>query len=109
MALHETLGEVFRAFQHSTLLRRSYDRDVLCALIVKELVVDAFHQRVFRTYNHHVDAVVNNKVLQLVELVHAYRHVLAHIARSSIAWSNKKFLTLIALCDFPCQRVFTSA
>ena len=85
VALHERLGEVLRAFEHSTSLRRSDDGDVAGARIAAEVVIDATHQRVFRSYHHHVDGMVGSEGLQCLEVVDADGDVLAHTARSGIA------------------------
>ena len=107
--LHETFGEILAAFQYGTLFRRTDDRNVLGAAVVLQLVVDAFHQWVFGSYHHHVDALLNDKALDGLKVVGLDVDILAHFGCTRIAWSNKQFFHFFALGDFPCQGMFPSS
>ena len=85
VALHECLGEVLGTLQHGTLLRGSYDGDVLRALVGLQVVVDALYQRVFRTYHHHADLLVYAELLDGFEVVGLHVNVLAALAGAGIA------------------------
>ena len=95
VAQHESLGKVLRAFQHGTSLRGTDDGDVLRALVLLQVVVDTLHQRVFRTYYHHVDAFFHYECLDGLEVVSLHGHILSTIAGASVAWSNIELLTLL--------------
>ncbi len=61
VTLHECLCEVLRAFENGTSLRRTDDRNVLCALIVQEVVVDTLNKWILWTYNYHVYVILNDE------------------------------------------------
>ena len=77
--------------------------------IVAEEVIDAFHQRVFRAYDDHIDLVLQHKVLDAVEVIGLQGHVLAHLTGAGVAGSDIEFLNLGRLCDFPCEGVLAAA
>ena len=109
VSLHESFCKVLRSFEHGAFLRRSYYRNVLCSVVVFEIIVNTFYQRVFRSYNNHVDTFFNAEVLESLKVVSLDVHVFACLRGSSISWCNKKFFYLWALCYFPCQSVFASS
>ena len=88
VTLHESLSEILRTFEHGTSLRRANNGNMARALIAAEVVVDAAHQRILRTYHHHIDAIVGSKSLQRLKVVHADGHILAHLACAGIAGSD---------------------
>ena len=108
MALHESFGKVFRTFQHGTSLRGTDDRDILGTLVSLQIVVDALHQRVLRTNNHHVDFFGNHELLDHFEVISLHGNVDATIAGSGIAGGNKQFLTLLTLGNLPSQGVLAT-
>ncbi len=114
--LHESLGKVLGAFHLSSGLRRAYHWYVGGLGVRLHLVVDAFHQRVFGAYDHHVDVVVDGKSLYSLEVVGLDSHVAAqraighrHASRSGIAGCYVEVVHLLALSYLPCQGVFASA
>ena len=109
VALHEALGKVFRAFQHGTGLRRTDDRNACRTLVGLELIINATHQGVFGSYDHHVDIVLQDEFLQIVEFVDADGHVLAVVDCSGIAGRNEQLLAFRTLGNLPCQRMLTAA
>ena len=109
VALHEALGEVLRALEHGTGLRRTDDGDIRRPRVGLQVVVDALHQRVFRSDDHHLYAVVGDELLDGLEVVGLHGHVLATLRRAGVAGGNIEFLTLGALCNLPCQGVLTAA
>ena len=109
MPLHEAFGEVLASLEHSSCLRRTDDWDVLQLGIVLEVVIDAFHQRVFRTNHHHLYPVPQHKHLDAIEVIDLDVDVFADGGCACIARSNVQFLTLDALTYFPGQRMFAPA
>ena len=109
VTLHESLGEVLTAFEYGTFLRRTDNWNTGCAFIAEELIVDALYQGILRSYDHHVNEVVHDKVFQFVELVHSDRHVLSDLRGTCISRGNEQFLAFLALGDFPSKGVFTTA
>ena len=95
VALHESLGKVLGAFEYGTGFRRAYDGDIRCALVLLQIVVDALHQRVFWADDHHIDAFLNNKLLDGFEVVGLHGHVFAAVAGAGVTWSDIQFLTLL--------------
>ena len=69
MALHEALGKVLGAFELCAGLRGSYDRDVTEARVGLEVIINAFHERVFGTNDNHVYGVVEYKLTYGIEVV----------------------------------------
>ena len=106
---HESFGKILGTFQNGTCLRRADDRDVLRAFILLQVIVDTFYQRVFGAHNNHVDIVVDDKLFYGFKVISLHGYILTATARASIARGNKKFLTLAALSNFPCQGVLTAA
>ena len=106
--LHKGLGKIFRAFEYGTGLGRADDRNGLRAGIGFQLVIDAFYQRVFRAYHHHVDGLFDTEGLDGLEVVGLHGHVLTTVAGTCIAWSNVKLLTFLTLSYFPCEGVLTA-
>ena len=109
VTLHESLGEVLTAFEYGTFLRRTDNWNTGCAFIAEELIVDALYQGILRSYDHHVNEVIHDKVFQFVELVHSDRHVLSDFRGTCITRGNEQLLALLALGDFPSKGVFTTA
>ena len=109
VALHETLGKVLRALQHGTGLRRSYDGHVLRAGVGLQVIVDAFHQRVFRTHHNHLYPLLGHKLLDGLEVVGTHVYVDTYVACARIAGGYKQLVTFLTLCYFPSQCVFASA
>ena len=106
---HEGFGKVLAALKLCTGFRGTDDRNGGGARVGLEGIVDAFHQWVFRTDYHHVDAVLYGKVFQTVEVVGLDGHILACLHRAGIARCDEQFLTLCALRNLPCQGVLTAA
>ena len=102
VTLHETLSEILRALEHGTSLRRTYHRHVFGARVVLQVVVDTLYQRVFRTYHHHVDALLCHELLDGLEIIGLHGDVLAAVRGARVARGDIQFLTLVALSDFPC-------
>jgi len=75
----------------------------------REIVVDAFDQRIFRPDNDHVDPVVEHKTLDAFKVVGTQRHVGTHLRRAGIARGDVKVLDFGTLGDFPSQCVFATA
>ena len=109
MALHETLGEVLRAFEHGAGLRGANDGHAAELPVMPEVVVDAFHERILGTHHHHVDAFFGHKLRYGVEVVGLDVHVFAYGGGSGVAGGYKKFLGLGALRYFPGQCVFAAS
>ena len=109
MALHESLGKIFRPFEHSTRLRRADDSHMTGAGIGFQLVADTFHQRVFRSHHYHVNVFSGHEVLHRLKVGSIERHILAHFGRAGIARRHKKFLNSLTLSYLPCQGVLTAA
>ena len=109
VALHESLGKVLRTFQYGTGLGGTYYGNVLRSLVGLHVVVDAFHQRVFRSHDHHVDLLLHTELLDGLEVVGLHGNVLSYVGRTRIARGNEKFLTLAALSNLPSQRMFAPA
>ena len=109
MTLHETLGKVFAAFQHSASFAGTYHGNVLQTFILLEEIVNAFHQRIFRTNNNHIDAIGQHKLLNSHKVICLQGHIFACIYCTGIARRNKKFLYLLALCYLPSQGVLSAA
>ena len=109
VALHETLGEILRTFEDGTSLRGANHGYVLRAGISLQFVVDAFYKGILRTNDDHVDAFLNDELLDGLEVVSLHSHVFATVAGTSIAWGDIEFLTLTALSNFPSEGVLTSA
>ena len=109
MSLHERLGEVFRAFEHGSRLRRTDDWDVASERVVGEVVVDALHEWVFWSDDDHVDMVCIDEFLQFLEVVDPDVYVFAAVACSGISWCDIQFLYLFALSYFPGECMFATA
>ena len=109
MALHETLGKILRAFQHGTGFRGTDDGHVLQQVVMAEVVVDAFHQRVFRTDHHHVDFFVDDELCHSIEVVGFDVDVGACKCGSGITGSDEEFFDARTLRNFPCEGVLTAA
>ena len=109
VTLHESLGEILRAFEYGTSLRRTDDGHILGTLIGFQIVVDALYQWIFRTYHHHVDVFSHHELLDDLEVVSFHGNVGATVAGTCITWCDVQFLTLLTLSDFPSQCVLTSA
>ena len=77
VAHHKCLGEVFRAFEHGTSLRRTNHGHVLRPRISLQVIVDALHQRVFGTYHHHVYPLVSHELLDGLKVIGLHTDVLA--------------------------------
>ena len=108
VALHESFGKILRAFQHGTGLRGTDDRDILGTLVSLHIVVDTLHQRILRTYNHHVNFFGNHELLDYFKVISLHGNVDATIAGSGIAGGNKQFLTLLTLGNLPSQGVLAT-
>ena len=109
MALHKGFGKIFRAFQYGTSLCRPNHGNVLGTWVCLHVVVNTFHQRVFRTHYHHADLLVDTELFDGFEVISFHRHILTAVARSGITWGNIQFLTFLTLSNFPSQCVLTSA
>ena len=110
MAQHESLGKIFRTFQLRAGLRGTDNGNAAQGLIALEIIVDAFHERVLRPYDHHIDIMVEGKAGHAVEVRRfEFRHVRASLRRAGIAGRDKEFFYFVALGDFPCQRMFAAA
>ena len=108
MALHKLFGKILATFQYGTSLRRTDNRNILCALVVLEVVVYTLYQWIFWSYYNHVDTILYCEVFEFIKLVDSYGYVFSTVACTCIAWSNKEFLYFLALSDFPCQGVLTA-
>ena len=77
--------------------------------VILELVVDTLDQRIFRPYHHHIDAIVNRKLLQSLKVIGLYSHILTTRRCTSVAWCDEKFLDFCTLGYLPSQGVLTAA
>ena len=109
MAHHERLGEILTAFEDGACLRRTNDRNMAEGGRGLEIVVDAFHQRIFRTYDDHVNGVCLHKTGYGIEIIGLHRHILAYEARAGIAGGDEQLLYFLTLGYFPCQSMFAAA
>ena len=82
---------------------------MLRSRVLPQVVVNALHQRVLRTYHHHVDGFLHAELLDGLEVVGLDGHVLATLPCPRIAGGYIQFLTSLTLCYLPCQRVLTAA
>ena len=88
VALHKGLGEVLGAFEYGTSLGRTDDGNILRTLVLLQVIIDTLYQRVFGTDDHHINLVVDDKLLDGLEIVGLHGHVFAAIAGTGISWSN---------------------
>ena len=105
MAKHERLGKVFAALKLSPSLRRPNHGDVGRLRVGPQLVADAFHQRVLRTNDHHIDGFRHTKLLDGLKVVGLHGYVFAAACRARVARGNIEFLCLVALRNFPGKRM----
>ena len=109
VTLHELLGELLAAFEHGTGTGGSDDGYAGEAGVALEVVIDALDERVFRSDDDHVYAVVDDKAADGVEVICLDGDVLAHVACPCIAGSDVEFFHFRALGYLPRQRMFAPA
>ena len=109
MAQHEVLGKILAALQAGPRLGRTDDGDVARGFVGLEGIVNALHQRVFGTYDHHLHVVVEGELLQCREIRGLQGDILPHLARTGIARRDIQFVHMVALGYFPRQCVFAAA
>ena len=109
VAQHERLGEVLAAFQPCARTGGADDGNVARGFVFLESVVNALHQRVFRTDDHHIDAALQSEGFQAREVGRPDVDILAHAACSGIARGDVEFLHFVALGYLPRQCVFAAA
>ena len=109
VTLHEAFGKVLRSFQLRAGPGRSDHRNITKQGMTFEIIIDAFHQRIFGANNHHVYLAVNDQLCYPVEIVGLYIHILSHGSRSGIAGSDIEFLDFRTLCNLPSQRMLAAS
>ena len=109
MTLHEGLRKILATFEDSSGFRGPDDWHVRNFRMLQEVVIDTFHQRVFRTYHNHIHLLCLDEGGNGVEIIGLDGHILAHKTCSGISGSNVELLNLWTLCDFPCKGVFAAA
>ena len=108
MALHKFLGEVLRTFQDSPLFRWAYDRNGAELFVSFEIIIYAFNQWVFWTYDNHIDGLVQHELTNSREVIGFYCHILSHLTSPGITWGYIQLFQLLALCQFPSNGVLTA-
>ena len=91
MAFHESLCEVFGAFQLRTRLGGANDGNILRPGIVVEVIGYAADERDLRTYYQHVYVVLVGKVLKALEVVDINRYVFSNIVCAGVSRGDVKF------------------
>lgn len=107
--LHEAFGKVLGTFEHGTGLRGTDDGNGAQFVALLEIVVDAFYQRVFGAYHHHVHLVFNDELSNPVEIVGLDVNILAYAGRACVARCDIEFFDFLALCDFPGQSMLAAS
>ena len=74
-----------------------------------EIVCDAFHERCFGTYNHHIYFVVDDKGRHVVEVADIDFHILANGSRAGISRGDIELFGFLTLGNFPCQGMLAAA
>ena len=109
VAHHEAFGKLLAAFQAGAFLRRADDRHRFQRLVVSEIVVDAFNQRVFVAHDNHCHTVVDGKFAYGFEVERRQCHIFTILFGSAVAGGDEEFRKAWALVEFPCQsRLATS-
>ena len=105
MALHEALAEIFRTFKLGGCLAWT-DNLYRTAF---EVVIDTIDQWILWTDDDHLNLLLVGKLGNLLELVDLDGYVLSVGGSACVAWGDKEFVTLGALCQLPCDGAFTAA
>ena len=103
--LHEIFGKCFGTFQNCRIFPRSEDAQSLCL----KHIHDTAYQRVIHTDDRQVDLFFFCKCCQFIELHGSDIHALRILCDSCISRCTVDLLYLRALCNLPCQCMFSSA
>ena len=106
MPHHKGFGEVFAAFEPGSGGRRAYDGNTFQFIIVFEVIVYPFYQRIFGAYDNHVDIVSDGKLFQCGKVGRRKSDITAYAGCSGITRGDIQIFYAGALGDFPSKGVF---
>ena len=102
---HQVFGKCLGAFQDCCILSRSEYTQSFCL----KCIYDTANQRIIHTNYRKIDCLFFCKCDQFIKLHCLDRHTFCKFFNSGIARCTVNFIYFWTLCDFPCDRMLTSA